>query len=257
MPSFNSSPFVIDAIRSALDQTNVGLEVVVQDGGSTDGSLETLAGFDDPRLRVISEPDAGQSDALNRALRRASGEFVIWLNADDLLAPGALAALLGAARQRNVDLVHGNFEIIDPDGSLIKRYTSAPLDSRRLIRHGVYIFSGAILARRTLLLEVGGFDIDLHYLMDYDLQFRLSASAATKGSIPDFVAMFRRQPSSKTESAWLPALRERMIVGRRHGATRLENARLAAIFAVYTAVLPVWRSRAWLRIKPRKHLGGD
>lgn len=117
VPSFNSGPYLIEAIRSALDQHGVNLEVVIQDGGSMDKSLATVAGVGDPRLLLTTEPDGGQSDFLNRALRRATGgEFVVWLNADDLLEPGALAELLRAARERNLDVVHGNFEIIDADG---------------------------------------------------------------------------------------------------------------------------------------------
>lgn len=256
VPSFNSRPYFVHAIRSALDQPGAELEIVVQDGGSTDGSLEAFTGLGDPRLLIVSEPDGGQSDALNRALHRASGEFVIWLNADDLLTHGAIAQLLRAARERDLDVVHGNYEIVDAQGALIKGYTSAPLEAERLIRHGTYIFSGAMLIRRTLLLDLGGFNPNLHYCMDYDLLLRLASSASRKGSIPDAVAKFRRQPSSKTESAWLPFLREWMVVGHRHGATRLESARNAARFCGYNLLRPIWRSRYWLRIRASKHRGG-
>ena len=257
VPSFNSSPYIVETIRSALDQSGVGLEVLVQDAGSTDGSLERLRSLGDPRLLVISEPDAGQSDALNRALRRATGEFVIWLNADDLLLPDALAVLLRRARDDDLDVIQGNFGIIDADGALIKSYTSEPLEAARLIRHGTYVFSGAILIRRTLLVKLGGFDPNLHYCMDYDLMLRLASSSSSRGGVPDEVARFRRQPSSKTESSWLSPLREWIIVGRRHGATPLESARNAAIFSAYNLLRPVWRSRLWLRIRPTKHLGAS
>jgi len=256
VPSFNSGPYVEEAIRSALDQPGADVEVIVQDGGSTDGSLEAIGEFVDSRLLVVSEPDGGQSDALNRALRRASGEFVIWLNADDLLAPGSLVALLQEARNSNLDVVHGNYEIIDLEGSLIKGYTSAPLERGRLIRYGTYIFSGAILIRRTLLIVLGGFSADLHYCMDYELLLRLASSSNPKGSIPEVVAKFRRQPSSKSESSWLPFLRESVIVSRRHGITRLDTARKAVFSLAYIMLRPVWRSSYWLRIRPSKHLGG-
>lgn len=256
VPSYNSNPYVLSALRSALAQDTADLEVVVQDGGSTDGTLDVLAGLRDDRLTLVSEPDDGQSDALNRALQRATGEFVMWLNADDLIAPGAVTRLLQAARGHSFDVVHGNYEIIDAAGAIIKGYSSAPLDHSRLIRHGTYIFSGALLIRRSTLVAIGGFDCSLHYCMDYDLLLRLASRPVAAGSVSHVVAQFRRQPDSKTESAWLPFLREWRAVGRRHGASRIDDVRTTARFTVYHFLQPLWRSRLWLRVRPRKHLGG-
>lgn len=255
IPSFNSSPYISDAVRSALDQAGCAIEAIVQDGGSTDGTLETLRSIRDPRLSLTVESDDGQSDALNRALGRAVGQFVIWLNGDDMLMPGAVEALLRAAREQEFEVVHGNFESIDTEGLAIKRYRSASLDTERLIRHGVYVFSGAILIRRSLLLTLGGFDTDLHYCMDYELMFRIARTSSAKGKIPDVVAGFRIQPTSKTESTRFAPFREGAMVARRHGATRLDIVRRAAVFFAYVLLRPVWRSRAWIRIRPSKHLG--
>jgi glycosyltransferase involved in cell wall biosynthesis len=256
VPSFNSGPFIARCVCSALDQPGASVEVIVQDGGSTDGTVDALAALDDPRVQTVVEPDDGQSDALNRALRRATGEFVIWLNADDLLAEGALGALLGAARSNELALVHGGYQTIDADGAVIKDYTSAPLELTRLIRHGTYIFSGALLIRRSLLIDAGGFDDRLHYCMDYDLLFRVAKTDRARGEISDVVAQFRRQPESKSESSSLPFLREWLLVGRRHGATMRDSARTTAMFIAYMALRPLWRSRLWLRARPRKQLGG-
>lgn len=257
VPSFNSGPHLLHAIDSALAQRDVELEVLVQDGGSTDGSLDMLAAIADPRLTWFSEPDDGQSDALNRALRRASGQFVMWLNADDLLRPGAAAALLAAARRSDLSIVHGNYAIVDAQGDVIKPYTSAPLDRARLLRHGTYVFSGALLIERRLLLELGAFDARLHYAMDYDLLLRLARANARAGNIPDFVAGFRRQPLSKSESVWVPFVREHLRVSRRHGATRTRMLRYLVFAVTYVALRPLWRSGLWLRIRPKKHLGGS
>ena len=256
IPSFNSGPHLRKAVASALAERDVAVEVIVQDGGSTDGSIEELASIEDPRLHWVSEPDAGQSDALNRALQRATGEFVIWLNADDLLKPEAICELVAAARAWQLKITHGNYEIIGEGGDVIKPYSSAPLDRRRLIRHGTYIFSGALLIDRLVLLRVGGFDPNLHYCMDYDLLLRLADAGVPSGQIAEVVAQFRRQPRSKSESVWVPFLRERVRVLRRHGGTRYEAVRRAFISVSYQVLRPVWRSRLWLRMRPRKHLGG-
>ena len=256
IPSFNSSPHLAHSVASALAQDGIAIEVLVQDGGSTDGSLDALTALADPRLDWISEPDGGQSDALNRALGRARGDYVIWLNADDLLTPGAGRALLAAARRHGCDVVHGSYEIIDAGGEVIKPYTSAPLERARLIRYGTYIFSGALLIDRRLLLKIGCFDDHLHYCMDYDLLLRIARSGARTGRIADVVAQFRRQPESKSESVWLPFVREHLRVARRHGATRLQIVRSVVFTLTYLALRPLWRSSIWLRIRPRKHLGG-
>lgn len=255
IPSYNSSPYITDAVRSALRQ-GTSIEVIVQDGGSTDGTAEALAQLVDPRLLVIVEPDGGQSDALNRALGRASGEFVVWLNADDLILDGAVEALVAAARDEHLDIVHGDYDIIAASGPVLKRYSSAPLDRVRLIRHGVYIFSGALLIRRRLLVGIGGFDANLHYAMDLDLLLRLAEAHRGSGQISQIVAQFRRQPESKSESVWLPFLREIVVIGRRHGATHRQTMRRITIYLAYMGLRPLWRSRAWLRIRPSKHLGG-
>lgn len=257
VPSFNSGAHLGQAISGALAQQGVTVEVLVQDGGSTDDSLDILAALNDPRLKTRSEPDRGQSDALNRALSRASGEFVIWLNADDLLLPNAADALVAAARKRRLRVVHGNYEIIDVAGKVIKAYSSAPLERRRLLRHGVYIFSGALLIEARLLRDIGGFDSSLHYCMDYDLLIRLADATDRAGSIPTTVAQFRRQPESKSESVWVPFLRERVRVGRSHDATRLQTLRAIVHWITYAPLRPIWRSRLWLLLRPAKHLGGS
>lgn len=256
VPSYNSYPYIVSAIESALTQDGVALEVLVQDGGSTDRTLEVLRAFVDSRVRYAVERDEGQSDALNRALDRATGEFVMWLNADDLLAVDAVEELLHVVRASKLDVVHGDFEIVDVDGEVIKRYTSAPLEHARLMRYGTYIFSGAMLIRRELLLEIGGFNKSLHYCMDYDLMLRLAQKHCPAGRLPRVVAQFRRQPTSKSETAWLPFLREWLTIGRRHGASRIDSALTAARFTAYKALARLWRSRAWVRVRPHKHLGG-
>ena len=96
-PSFNQCGFLSRTAESILSQRgDFELEWIVIDGGSTDGSVELLRGIADPRLRVISEPDRGQSHALNKGLVLAAGDVIAWLNADDLYPPGALAAVAEA-----------------------------------------------------------------------------------------------------------------------------------------------------------------
>ena len=88
-PSFNQGSFIETTILSVLEQGYPNFEHIIVDGGSTDDTLAMLARY--PHLTVISEPDQGQAEAVNKGLRRASGEIIGWLNSDDTYYPGALA----------------------------------------------------------------------------------------------------------------------------------------------------------------------
>ena len=255
VPSYNSMPYIMACIESALAQRGPSIEILVQDGGSTDGTLSALAELDDPRLQVISERDAGQSDALNRALDRATGEFVMWLNADDLLLDGAASAYLHARlANKTSGLCTGATRL-----SMLMALSSRGIRLRHSIGHGSFImartFSPASM-RRHMLVRAGGFDAKLHYCMDYDLLFRIAREQPRAASIPQAVAQFRRQPDSKSESAWLPFLREWLTVGRRHGANNMNAVRTIVMFTTYRALRPLWRSNIWLHVRPNKHLGG-
>ena len=256
VPSFNSGQFIAPAIQSALNQLGFSVEVLVQDGGSTDGTQAVLADVDDDRVHVIYEKDGGQADALNRALARARGEFILWLNADDLLRPNSVGVLLDAARSNGHDIVYGDFDIIDEHGDVIKPYKSAPLDRRRLFRYGVYIFSGSVLLRRRFLEEIGGFNAALHYCMDYELYLRVAAAGASQLHVPLTVGQFRRQPESKTETGWRPFAAEQYAVARQHGAGVAEAVRAYVRYSGYNWLRPIFRSRLWLRLRPTKRLGG-
>src|SRR5690606_5120707 len=89
-PSYNQAQYIQATIDSVLSQDYVDIEYVIVDGGSTDGTVEILKSLNDPRVRWISERDAGQPDALNKGLRMTRGEIVTFINSDDLLLPGAV-----------------------------------------------------------------------------------------------------------------------------------------------------------------------
>src|SRR2546430_4160523 len=86
VPSLNSGRFIRHALSSVLAQESVDLEVIVQDGGSSDETREIIRDYGDDRILLVTESDDGQAEALNRAVQRATGEWILWLNADDVLA---------------------------------------------------------------------------------------------------------------------------------------------------------------------------
>jgi glycosyltransferase involved in cell wall biosynthesis len=259
VPSYNSGDFLVLALRSALDQEHVALQIVVQDGGSNDGSLERAAPeLADPRVHLRIEPDSGQADALNRALDRARGAWIGWLNADDLLEPQALRTLLDAVPP-GCDAVFGDFRTIDASGRHLKRYTAAPLELDRLFRHGHYVFSGALLVRRDLLERLGRFRAELTYCMDYDLLLRLAVEARSH-HVRFVAASYRDQAASKTRTSALGFLREHVRVARDHGGFRRDRAvgttRAVLGHAAYAFTRPLWQTDVWRRLRPAVHRGG-
>src|SRR5438128_8552250 len=121
-PSYNQGRFIEDTIRSVLAQDYPNLEYIVVDGGSTDHTLDVLRRYEG-RLRWVSEPDRGQSEAINKGFRMARGEIVSWLNSDDTYVPGAIGkavAHLGARPE--VVMVYGEGYLLDEGGRVTRRF---------------------------------------------------------------------------------------------------------------------------------------
>jgi len=129
VPSLNSSEFLPNALRSALGQ-GVELEVVIQDGGSTDGTHHMVAALQEPRIRFFSGQDSGQADAINRAVAHARGDWMVWLNADDVLVDGALQSVT-TALDDCVDFVYGDALLLVREE---KRSATVPRTTFRLPR---------------------------------------------------------------------------------------------------------------------------
>lgn len=188
-PSFQYGRFLSDALASVLGQEGAEVEHIVQDGGSTDGTLELLRATSS-RVRWVSEPDGGQSDALNRALRRARGEWIAWLNADEFYLPGALAMLLSTAAATGADVVYGDCVFVDEVGRIVRLVPQHPFQRAILRRFGPFIASCASIFRREVLGE-SPWDPDVERVMDWDLYLRLASSGARFEWIPYPVGAFR------------------------------------------------------------------
>lgn len=201
------------ALDSALDQVPPPGELIIQDGGSTDGSAVVAARFGDDRISFVSEPDSGQSDALNRAIGRARGEWIAWLNVDDLFRPGLFAA---AEAHPDADLIYGDFEWIDGDGRVIRHFRPpSELTRERLLADGCYLFSGAMLIRRSVFERFGGLDERLHLAMDYELYLRIAPHVRAR-YVPQTFGAFRVHGDSKTSGITWDIFRETGRVRRRY-----------------------------------------
>jgi hypothetical protein len=207
-PSFNSAPFIERTIQSVLRQDYAPIEHIVIDGGSSDGTAEILARY--PHLRWVSEPDHGQSDALNKGFRIARGHIVGWLNADDTYNPGAIReAVAFLEHHPEVALVYSHCSIIDETDRVLYTLAAPAFDLRReLVAHNLP--QPTNFFRRGALAEVGYLDTSLHYVMDWELYLRLGLSHRI-ANVDAVWANFRECAGTKTvarpERFWVEAIR--------------------------------------------------
>jgi glycosyltransferase involved in cell wall biosynthesis len=243
-PSYNGAAYLDRTAQSILTQTgDVALEWLVVDGGSTDGTLDYLRSIKDERLKWISEPDRGQSHAVNRGLGLATGDIIGWLNTDDLYTPGALQAVASAFEQscrvgtahlpeQQVGNAHptdfpqaswliGRCEVIDaadqPIRESVTRYKDRALRrySRRALLRENFISQPAVFWRRDFGNTIGPLDESLHWTMDYDLWLRM-ASRAEPLFLDQVIARFRLHAASKTGQVSRKQFDEQYAVASRY-----------------------------------------
>ena len=222
-PSLNQGKFIRATIESVLEQNYPHLDYHVQDGGSTDGTLTVLRSYDG-RVPFVTEKDAGQADAINKGLANATGDVLGYLNSDDVLRPGALAAV-GEAFAADPDLVFvgGRASDLNEVGAEVSPYLVRP-DAIERLADACFIAQPAAFFRRSVWDEIGPFDASLHHTMDYDYWLRIAAKypASRMKFLDRDLAGCRMHADAKTVAGWTRALEEIMdLVKRRTGYVSL------------------------------------
>jgi glycosyltransferase involved in cell wall biosynthesis len=219
-PSFNQAPFLEKTILSVLEQDYPNLEYFIMDGGSTDGSLEIIKRYEDRITGWVSEPDQGQTDAINKGFARAQGQFLAWINSDDTYNPGAVReAVQFLLEHPDVGLVYSDANFIDIQEKVIGKFPAAQTDHTRLLQGYVHIPQQTAFFRIDLWKKVGPLDPTFYFAMDYDLWVRLSNLAMLVYFPGKVWANFRLHGDAKTiasdERCWPEMLR----VHRREGGS--------------------------------------
>lgn len=197
-PSFNHADFIEETIRSVLLQGYPNLEYFVIDGGSTDGTVDIIRRYAPWLAGWVSEPDAGQSHAINKGWRRATGSIVAYLNSDDVYQPGAMhAAVCALLHDPTVGMVHGDSYFVDAQGVPIRKHRGCDLTVRQLLRWQGYISQPTVFLRKEVLENVGVLSESLHYAMDFELWLRIGIRYPMK-HLPRMVASERHHASAKT-----------------------------------------------------------
>jgi glycosyltransferase involved in cell wall biosynthesis len=213
-PSLDQGEYIEEAIASVLAQDYPHIEHIVIDGGSTDGTLEVLERY--AHLRWVSEPDQGQSAAVNKGFRMARGDIYGWLNADDYYLPGAIAAAVAALRDSNAALVHGGWRQIDERGELIRDVGVVPFDYRRQLERANLVCQPGAFFTADAFRAVGGIDESYRYAMDYELWLKLGARFPVI-EVDRIQAAYRYHARSKSTAEYEAFGPETLRASRGHG----------------------------------------
>lgn len=212
-PAFRCARFLPQCIQSVLDQGVADVEHIVMDGGSQDGTVEILQAH--PHLRWRSEPDGGEAEALNKALALATGDILLWLNADDWVEPGAFHAVLEAcAADPAPRVLYGGCRFVDGEGAFLGLHRPLPhLDFGLILRWwllGVHPRQPSIYFPRELARKAGTFQEDLHYSIDFDYHLRLAALAPWQ-ALDRTLSSARLWEGSKSDAGGAEAGEARMV----------------------------------------------
>jgi glycosyltransferase involved in cell wall biosynthesis len=232
-PSYNQGAFLEETIRSVLLQGYPDLEYIVIDGGSTDESVRIIREYEPWITYWVSEPDSGQTDAINKGISKASGDILAWLNSDDFYCPEALRRVgRYVAASPHIDLLYGDCEMVDGSGSVYDRFNVRPGDVFQLLGEN-FIAQPSAFWTRAAWEKAGGLDERLHYVMDYDLWLRMLAGGMTAVYFPTVLSRFRYHDASKSRVELVPFGREYLDVLDKISVDARDERLLQAILQAY------------------------
>jgi glycosyltransferase involved in cell wall biosynthesis len=225
-PSYNQADFIADTIESVINQTYLDYEYIIVDGRSTDGTDKILESYSRTVSKIIIESDNGQTDAINKGFRYASGEIYAYLNSDDCYFSDTLEKVNDIfLNNPEVDVVYGDCVFTDQDGQFI-RYFSEIWDyyPKKLLNNSNFIMQPSTFWRRSVFEKYGPFDRQLHFGFDWAFWCELAKNNCKFYRAHEVLSANRVYKETKTSSGGDERLKELRKINRKYKTTILDNA---------------------------------
>ncbi len=245
-PSFNQGQYLQQAIDSVTQQSHADWEHIIYDGESTDNSIEILEAYQEKypdKVKFISESDTGQSDALNKGLRKATGDIVVWLSTDDWFEPGAFQAVVKHFKEHSeVGMVYGKCLAYNTTNGQAEEYLlpTQEFSLDALLNETMFMAYITVFWRRELLDSVGYFDESLHFSMDKDYYIRIGLETTIE-LLPVVLGHFRIHEESKTGGRADQFWKESRAVSRKYGGKFFSvewQREMSGRLSIVTTLLP-------------------
>jgi glycosyltransferase involved in cell wall biosynthesis len=247
-PARNMARFLPDTLDSVAALRSAHEHIVV-DGDSDDGSVELLEGREDPHLTWISEPDSGQSEAVNKGLRLARGDLLAWVNADDAYIPKAVdRALEHLDLHPQVGAIFGGVNYVDEHGEVFRTLVPPKFSWRRYLYLGAFVTTPTIIWRRELMEQAPSLNQAYVDAADYDFFLRLLRGARVD-LMPEPLLNFRYHPTSKTTTDVWVQLDEARDIRLGWARNPLQRGIMRGWESARRAILP--RISSWPHPEPR------
>ena len=247
-PVYNQVRYLSETLDTVAALT-VPHEHLVMDGASNDGTVELLEAREDPHLTWVSEPDEGQTDAVNKGFARARGDVLAWVNGDDAYIPEAVdRAVTFMDANPDVGAVYGGQEYVNAQGETIRVFVPKRFSWRRYLWLGDNVPTPTVIFRREVLDRVGGLDMSYADAADYDFYLRVLGSTKVV-PMREPLVRFRYHAESKTGSNIELQLDEGLQVRLKRARGPVARASMRALERSKRAILP--RISSWPNPEPR------
>jgi glycosyltransferase involved in cell wall biosynthesis len=216
-PSYNQGEFIEQTITSVLMQKINELEYIIIDGGSNDNTIEILKKYDKYLTYWISEPDSGQTNAINKGLKISTGEIVAYICSDDYYDSNVFDLVISIFKNnKDIDIIYGGCTFIDEFSKTLRIKKVDKYSNTKLLVKNI-IWQPTVFMRRNVIDSCGYFDEKLNFAMDYEYWLRAAKNKCNFYSVDKNLAFYRWHKNSKTVSLEKPHLREAYEVSKNYG----------------------------------------
>ncbi len=252
-PSYNQGQFLEETILSVINQNYPNLEYIIIDGGSNDNSVEIIKKYEKKLKYWISEPDEGQTHAINKGLKLSTGDIVCYLNSDDLLLPNTLKYVsIYFSNNIHTDCLYGCTIMIDHDGKELLRRHDNPFNYNMLLYGINYIQQPSTFWRKRIIERVGLFDENLIYNMDYEYWIRMGYNDLKLDYTETFLSKYRLHTNSKSIINSNTIQKERKTIRRKYSKIYKYDKIDFVVFPIMNLIMRMKRQS--VKIRKYKHI---